>query len=148
MFKSNWCLNICYWCIGFIQTIIYVCELNYIIVDNVLFFRLFFWCEDALWRLCWYWKIILILTFIHVHTRVSQQWLHIMEAIEKMRRFYMNKQIFKQTISVPGIAWILLFRSARKANASFSIFDNKNKDLYHTIKKNIVGGPSIIFHRH
>ena len=62
----------------------------------------------------------------------------------------MNKQIdvFKQTISVPGIARILLFRSAREANASFSIFDNKNKDLYHTIKKNIVGGPSIIFHRH
>ena len=72
------------------------------------------------------------------------------EALEKMRRFYMNKQIdvFKQTISVPGIARILLFRSAREANASFSIFDNKNKDLYHTIKKNIVGGPSIIFHRH
>ncbi|XP_031572492.1 uncharacterized protein LOC116306555 [Actinia tenebrosa] len=30
----------------------------------------------------------------------------------------------------------------------FSLFDEKNKDLYYLFKKNMVGGPSIIFHRY
>ena len=72
------------------------------------------------------------------------------EALSKMHSFYKAKRVdvFKQTISVPGIARILLFRAARTANASFPLFNKKNEDLYRTVKRNIVGGPSIIFQRH
>jgi hypothetical protein len=51
-------------------------------------------------------------------------------------------------MSVPGIARLLLFRAAREANASFALFDDKNADLHQLFKKNIVGGASIIYHRH
>ena len=67
------------------------------------------------------------------------------DALSKMHTFYRQKNIdvFKQTISVPGIARLLLFRAARSANV-----DDRNKDLHKTVKSNIVGGPSIIFQRH
>ena len=41
----------------------------------------------------------------------------------------------------------MLFDTARREGAEFLLFDEKNKDLFHTIKTNIVGGPSIIYHR-
>ena len=71
------------------------------------------------------------------------------EAVEKMQRFYFEKKvdIFKDTVSVPGVARKLLFETGRKANASFSLFSNQHKDVYDTIRSNIIGGPSIIFHR-
>ena len=50
-------------------------------------------------------------------------------------------------MSVPGIARKMLFDTARREGAEFTLFDEKNKDLFHTVKKNIVGGPSIIYHR-
>ena len=34
------------------------------------------------------------------------------------------------------------------AISNFSLINKNNKDLYYTIKKNIVGGPSIIFIRY
>ena len=72
------------------------------------------------------------------------------EAVENFQQFYFEKSIdvFKTAISVPGIARQLLFRTARKENANFALFDKQNEDLYQTIKHNIVGGPSIIFTRH
>ena len=72
------------------------------------------------------------------------------EAVEKFQNFYFQKgiDVFKTAISVPGIARQLLFKSARDQNASFALFDEGNKDLYQTVKCNIVGGPSIIFTRH
>lgn len=72
------------------------------------------------------------------------------EAIEKFLHFYFQKgiDVFKTAISVPGIARQLLFKTARDQNANFALFDEGNKDLYQTVKRNIVGGPSIIFTRH
>ena len=72
------------------------------------------------------------------------------EAVKKFLNFYFEKgiDVFKTAISVPGIARQLLFKSARDQNASFALFDEGNKDLYQTVKSNIVGGPSIIFTRH
>ncbi len=71
-------------------------------------------------------------------------------AVERFQKFYFDKDIdvFKTAISVPGIARQLLFRTAKKADANFALFDKQNEDLYHTFKRNIVGGPSIIFTRH
>ena len=59
------------------------------------------------------------------------------EALTKMHCFY-NKRlvdVFKQSMSAFEIARILLFRAARTANASFMLFNKRNEDLYHTVKK-------------
>ena len=71
-------------------------------------------------------------------------------AVERFQAFYFEKgiDVFKTAISVPGIARQLLFKTARAQNVNFVLFDQNNKDLYQTIKQNIVGGPSIIFTRH
>jgi hypothetical protein len=42
----------------------------------------------------------------------------------------------------------MLFDTGRQAGASFALFDEANSDLYDTIKRNLTGGPSIIFNRH
>jgi hypothetical protein len=69
------------------------------------------------------------------------------EAVMKLQQFYRNNNIdiFKISISVPGIARKMLFDSAQ---CHFSICGNEDQDLHYTIKQNIVGGPSIIFNRH
>ena len=38
--------------------------------------------------------------------------------------------------------------SGLEANTYFSLFQERDKDLYYEFKKNIVGGPSIIFNRY
>ena len=65
------------------------------------------------------------------------------EAVEKMQDFYFQKgiDVLKTAISVPGIAKQMLFKAARDKGAEFSLVDEKNKDLYQTIKDNIVGPP-------
>ncbi len=71
-------------------------------------------------------------------------------AVERLQEFYFNKgiDVFKTSISVPGIARQLLFRTAKDAGVNFALFDKKSSDLYDTFKQNVVGGPSIIFKRH
>ena len=72
------------------------------------------------------------------------------EAVENFQKFYFEKwlDIFKSLISVPGVAREILFNTAKRQNANFVLFDQYNKNLYQTIKSNIIGGPSIIFTRH
>ena len=69
------------------------------------------------------------------------------QAVEKMQQFYFDHHIdlFKVAVSVPGIARRWLFQTAQDAKASFGLIDDRDDDLYYTIKQNIVGGPSIIF---
>ena len=71
-------------------------------------------------------------------------------AVEKFQRFCFEKgiNVFKTAISVPGIARQLLFKTAQTNQANFALFDEYDQDLYQTVKRNIVGGPSIIFTRH
>ena len=73
-----------------------------------------------------------------------------LEGVKKMMDFYfdMNIDIFKSCISIPSVARRLLFETARKEKAHFSLFDNKNKDLFNLIKSNLTGGLSAVFHRH
>ena len=70
-------------------------------------------------------------------------------AVERLRGYYFERRIdiLKTSVSVPGLARQMLFECGRKDGASFSLFDEANSDLYKTIKRNIIGGPSIIFHR-
>ena len=71
------------------------------------------------------------------------------DAVEKMLDFYFARgiDVLKVAVSIPGIARRMLFDTARKQNESFASILSKDEDLYHILKRNIVGGPSIIFHR-
>ena len=68
-------------------------------------------------------------------------------AVEKLQEFYYTKDIdpFKVGISLPAISRILLYQSAK---AYFPLFGHDTQDIYKIIKRNIYGGPSIIFKRH
>jgi hypothetical protein len=69
------------------------------------------------------------------------------EAIDKMFAFYRAKglDMFKDAISLPGLAYKMLLTCTEE---KFSLFDENNKNLFKLLKDNIVGGPSIIFHRY
>jgi hypothetical protein len=70
-----------------------------------------------------------------------------LEAIDKMFQFNQNRHIdmFKDGISVPGLTLKYMFQDLPDY---FTLPDEKNKDLYDLCKNNIVGGPSIVFHRY
>ena len=72
------------------------------------------------------------------------------EAVENLQKYYFDRNInmFKISISLPGLARKMLFECGRQAGASFALFDESNKDLYYTVKQNIIGKPSIIFSRY
>ncbi|XP_071805255.1 uncharacterized protein [Asterias amurensis] len=72
-----------------------------------------------------------------------------MKAVEKMSQFYKDKNIdmFKDGISAPGLSLRYLFQSM-PGDDFFTLIEAKHKDFYHTLKDNIVGGPSIVFHRY
>lgn len=50
----------------------------------------------------------------------------------------------KVAMTVPGIAREMLFQASKESSASFALFGEEDKDLFQTVKKNIIGGPSII----
>ena len=70
-----------------------------------------------------------------------------LEAIEKMYLYYQNQNvdIFKDGISVPGLTLKYMFQDLP---SYFTAPNEKNNDLYELFKNNIVGGPSIVFHRY
>ena len=72
-----------------------------------------------------------------------------LEAVEKMSQFWQERKIdmFKDGISVPGLTLKYLV-SYLSPQTYFSLFDKANSDLYHLIRDNDTGGPSIIFHRY
>jgi len=63
-----------------------------------------------------------------------------LEAIENQ-----NVNIFKDGISVPGLTLKYMFQDLP---SYFTVPNEKNKDLYQLFKNNIVGVPSIVFHRY
>ena len=72
-----------------------------------------------------------------------------LEAVEKMSAFWQERKIdmFKDGVSVPGLTLKYLF-SYLSPQTYFSLCDKANSDLYHLIRDNNTGGPSIIFHRY
>ncbi len=73
----------------------------------------------------------------------------LLETVEKQFQFYKQcgLDVFKQGISVPGLMMRYLFNTL-PAEVKFYCFGEHHKDLYHKVKEEIVGGPSIIFHRY
>ena len=72
-----------------------------------------------------------------------------LEAIDKQFAFYQQQNIdmFKDGISVPGLTLLYLFNDL-PSNTFFTVFNQTNSDLHQLVKDNIVGGPTIIFHRY
>jgi hypothetical protein len=58
-------------------------------------------------------------------------------AVERLQQFYFDRKIdvFKTAVSLPGIARKMLFECAKNQGVHFSLFDEKNKDLYRIMKK-------------
>ena len=71
-------------------------------------------------------------------------------AVNKMMSFYTERNIdlFKTSISAPGVARQLLHESSNNRQAYFSLLDQNQEDIYKIFKLNLSGGPSIIFKRH
>lgn len=71
-----------------------------------------------------------------------------LQALEKMTQFWKPKGIdmFKEAISLPGLAFKFELSFLRKRRFSLSTFHTE--DLYQLFKENMVGGPAIIFHRY
>ena len=71
-----------------------------------------------------------------------------LEAIDKMSNFWKQRDIdiLKNGVSVPGLTMKYLFPNV--PDTYFSLFNEKDKELYQTMKDNNVGGPSIIFNRY
>lgn len=70
--------------------------------------------------------------------------------VQNVQKYYFERKIdiFKCSISVPGLARRMLFDNGRKEGASLALIDQANEDLYDTIRQNIIGGPSIIVNRY
>jgi hypothetical protein len=71
-----------------------------------------------------------------------------LQAIDKMSNFWQerNIDIFKDGVSVPSLTMKYLFSNI--PGTYFSLFSDKDKDIYYSMKDNNVGGPSIIFNRY
>ena len=71
------------------------------------------------------------------------------EAIKKQSHIYKLKNIdmLKDAISLPGLAVRWKFNEVNTENFDIPLLSKGNQDLYNTVKQNLVGGPSIVFHR-
>ena len=69
---------------------------------------------------------------------------------QKMLEMYtiQGVDLFKETVSVPGVARIKLMKQAQKRGDLFPIFGEENRDLYYMFKAQLAAGPSIIFTRY
>ena len=67
-----------------------------------------------------------------------------LEVIDKIGEFWKDRsiEIFKEGVSVPGLTMKYLFTNV--PDTYFSLFSEKEKDFYNTMKDNNVDGPSII----
>ena len=68
-------------------------------------------------------------------------------ALNNFIQIYKSQKIdiFKDYVTLPGVARKMLYNLS---NSNFAVISSENADLYYTFKKNIVGGPSIIFMRY
>ncbi|GFN74662.1 hypothetical protein PoB_000116800 [Plakobranchus ocellatus] len=71
------------------------------------------------------------------------------EALVKQCEFYktLGLDMLKDAVSVPGLTLRYLFKTMPRAHF-FSLIREKDKDLHEELRKQIVGGPSIIFYRY
>ena len=106
---------------------------------------------DNYWKLLKIWrerKMAIFQDFLIYYNNLDVK--PFIEALTKFRKFYQQKDldVFKISISIPGIERKLLFRTANVSGAIFPLFPKEDRDLHALVKKNICGSPSIIFNRY
>ena len=55
--------------------------------------------------------------------------------------------MFKDSLRVPGLTMRYLFQGLHRG-VYFSLYGAENRSLHDLIKQNLVGGPSLVFHRY
>ena len=63
------------------------------------------------------------------------------QGVTAFKEFFKNNNIavFKDCISIPGVARKMLFQSGFKNGATFSLIDAIDEDLYYKLKNGVVG---------
>ena len=72
----------------------------------------------------------------------------LVQGIEKMIDIKITEgmDMFKDSVSLPGLTQRYLFRNL--GDDYFTFFNEENKHFYKELKKNITGGPSLVFCRY
>ena len=71
-------------------------------------------------------------------------------AINAHSEFFKEREIdmFKDGLTLPGITLKFLFQNVAENATPYVLYSRADKDIHDIVRKNLVGGPSIIFHRH
>jgi G:T-mismatch repair DNA endonuclease (very short patch repair protein) len=71
-------------------------------------------------------------------------------AISEHAKFFIERGIdmFKDGSTLPGLTLNFLFKNVDTHATPYVLFSKKESDIHALVRKNLVGGPSIIFHRH
>ena len=71
-------------------------------------------------------------------------------AINEHSKFFTERGVdmFKDGLTLPGLTLKFLFENTQVNATPFTLFPNRDSDIHDLLRKNLVGGPSIIFHRH
>ena len=71
-------------------------------------------------------------------------------AINEHSKFFIQRGVdmFKDGLTLPGLTLKFLFQNSSKEGTPYTLFGPRESSIHHLLRKNLVGGPSIIFHRH
>ena len=71
-------------------------------------------------------------------------------AIQAHSKFFIERGVdmFKDGLTLPGLTLKFLFENTCANATPYTLFGPKESDIHNLLRKNLVGGPSIIFHRH
>ena len=72
----------------------------------------------------------------------------LVQGIERMMDIKITEgmDMFKDSVTLPGLTQCYLFRNL--VDDYFTVFNKENKHFYKELKKNITGGPSLVFCRY
>ena len=70
-------------------------------------------------------------------------------AINKHSKFFTERGVdmFKDGLTLPGLTLKFLFNNTKSQALPYVLFGKKEADIHNLVRKNLVGGPAIVFHR-
>ena len=71
-------------------------------------------------------------------------------AINEHSKFFIERSVdmFKDGLTLPGLTLKFLFQNTELNATPYVLFSHHEKEVHNLLRKNLVGGPAIIFHRH
>ena len=71
-------------------------------------------------------------------------------AINEHSKFFIERGVdmFKDGLTLPGLTLKFLFQNSSETDTPYTLFGERESSIHHLLRRNLVGGPSIIFHRH